>query len=965
METSEIINDNIVNDNIVDDNTGQDYNDEYINELIDEFIIGIDLGTTNTCVGIWRNETLEIIPDEYGNRTIPSYVAYTNVNRYIGLDAKNQKDLNPANVFFEVKRLIGRKYDDPLISKEKELISYKIDKGEIGNIVLVSELNNNKVFSPEEISAAILSKAKYMATEYLKKKITKCVITIPAYFNDGQRQATKDAALIAGLDCIKIINEPTAAALAYGLLKRTCVRDQNETSKNIIVYDFGGGTLDVSLMHIENGIFEVMASSGNMRMGGSNFDNRLMRFCISKFEKQNNIQEIGEVNSMSLQKLRTACEQAKKILSTTMQTHIAVKNFHNNIDMFIQIDRKNFEKLCEDLFLICLHPIDEVLKQCSMNVEDVDEIILVGGMTRMPKIRDLIKLRFGKDANCTINPEEAVAAGAAIQGYLYSHQTDPFSESVTLLDTTALSLGVETIGGVMDPLIERGSIIPTSESKTYTTDDDYVTSVMIKIFEGERTLTKDNFFAGEFELVGIEPLPRGNPKIKVTFEIDKNGIIIVTAENEKSKEKSSVSVTSNKGRLTKEQITELIEEAKELEIRDQLEKRKKWLHYEIDDYCSNVLINVKNKEFKLTDIDRESIIEDITKIMNWLKSKNYEQIEDDEYEKVIKNIQKQYGVLILKGSLEADNVKAMEVSDNKEMTTVFGNEQDDADDDIKQVFEAIENNEFGYSGMSEPEKAELKELRQAVTDLCYSIFEILSSGNMKISDQHLNELRDYIDDALLWLHVHEKPNKIEYKMKIDEINQTCDKIINHYGDKDDDLFKVNEIVSANKTKRDELENLCYVLKLMIQDGAFPINKKYLISFDESISEIIKWISESDEQYKTELDKYYELCDEKINYVNCLSNDIYQKMQGINLDNKKDIFGDERILSGYHDNEDALVDDDEMGTDIIALVRDRQKNIIDEMINNDDNIINYIDSFDQPNDNQPNDNQPNDNQPNDN
>lgn len=909
-----------------------DNDNEIPEELLDEYIIGIDLGTTNTCVGIWRNDNLEIIPDEYGNRSIPSFVAYTNVNRYIGLDAKNQKDLNPLNVFYEVKRLIGRKIDDPLIIKEKEFISYKIMSDEYQNILLAPDLNNKKTFTPEEISAAILTKAKFMASNYLKKKITKCVITIPAYFNDGQRQATKDASIIAGLECIRIINEPTAAALAYGLLKRTQLKEES-ISKIIIVYDFGGGTLDVSLMHIENGIFEVLASCGNTRMGGSDFDNRLMSYSISKFKKQNNINEIKEINNLSLQKLRLSCEQAKKILSTSMKTQIAVKNFYQENDLFIPITRIDFEKICMDLFLICLKPVEDVLRHCELTIDDIDEVILVGGMTRMPKIKELIKSKFGRESNCSINPEEAVAAGAAIQGYILSHKNDPFSESVTLLDTTALSLGVETIGGIMDIIIERGNIIPTTEIKNYSTDKDYVDSVLIKIYEGERRLTKDNFFVGEFELCGLEPQPRGIHEIIVTFNIDNNSIITVTAENKKTNDKSGLTITSNKGRLTMNQINELIDEAKELEIRDELEKRKKLIHYEIDDFCNNILVNIKNKEFKLSDIDKQIITEDITKVLNWLKEKKYDEREDDEYEKVINSIKKQYGVLILTGNIESSSssVKSTDY-ESKDMTTIYGNDNDEEEQDIKQVFEKIENEECGYIGLSDPEKAELKELRQAVIDLCYTIFDIISSGNMKISNDHIIELKEYINDSLLWLHVHEKPNKIEYKIKIDEINETCNKIFDYYKKNNEDVFKKNELISSIKNSRDELENLCLVLQLLIQDGAFPITKQYLNPFKDYIDSILEWIYKYDENNKNNnmldnLNNYYNECKIKLEELNIYCNDIQQKMQGINI-NEKNI-----ILTGYVENENIIIEDNEnMGTDIITIMRQKQQELLNEMIN---------------------------------
>ena len=991
-------------------------------ELLEEHIIGIDLGTTNTCVAIWRNQNVEIIPDKHGNRTIPSFVAYTNYQRYIGQDAKNMKDLNPSNVFYEVKRLIGRKMDDPLVINEREYFSYNIEAGEHNNIMLCPELSNNKLFTPEEISAAILTEAKHMATAYLKEKITKCIITVPAYFNDGQRQATKDAAEIAGMECIRIINEPISAALAYGLFQRSQyehqkqivearkrklkeekdllkkskieevtnetsdeietvkmpdknINDDNksddnksndnksdqeeseyetdeddeqieyyeDTSKLIIVYDFGGGTLDVSILKIENGIFEVLAYGGNSRMGGSDFDNRLMSVCINIFKKQNKITEITKLPSLSLQKLRLACEQAKKILSTVMKTRIIVRDFYDGKDFNWTFTRKDFEEMCEDLFFICLRPVDDVLKKIDMDPSDVDEIIMVGGMTRMPLIRQLIKQKFAKEPNCTINPEEAVAAGAAIQGYLLSHKDDPFSESVTLLDATALSLGVDSDGGVMSTIIERGETFPVSKSKDYSTDSDNVSSVMIKVYEGERTLVEENFFVGEFELIGIDPAPRGIPEIEVTFSIDANGLIIVSAQNKKTYETSSLTVTSNKSRLTRDQIEALVEEAKELEIRDELEKRKKLMHYEIHDFCNNILKNIEIKEIKLTEISKNAVIKDVEETLQWLKEKTSEQRDDEEYEKVIKNLKDQYGTLILHGYIGNKDLKDCEENGNKNGVTVYGNDADDDEQDINKIYDKLEDEQKGYKGLSDPEKAEFKELRQAVTDLCYSIFDIVASGDLKISSEHLIELKDYIDDSLIWLHVHEKPSKAEYKIKIDEINNTCDKLFSHYESANKEFFKHNEMIESIKNKRDELENLCIVIKLMLDDDAFPLNNEILKPFSLLICNTLEWIYKNDIDVKNpSIDKdnsiavnnYHGECADKLNEINEQCDIMHQKMQGINVNEFKSTVGREKIiLTGYVESESRNNEECETGgTSIVDLLRRRQQDILAEKIN---------------------------------
>jgi heat shock protein 1/8 len=893
--------------------------------LLGEDIIGIDLGTTNTCVSIWKDGCAEIIPDEFGNKLIPSYVAYTYKNRYIGNDAKKQKDINIKNVFYEVKRLIGRKIDNKYVQREKELLSYDITSDDNNNILLKSEIN--KLFTPEEISAAILTKAKNIASDYLKKKITKCVITVPAHFNDGQRQATKDAAQIAGLDCIRIINEPTAAALAYGLLERT--KNSNNKTRNVLVYDFGGGTLDVSLLNIDNGIFTVLGSSGNMRLGGSDFDTCLIEYCIKRFARQNPDFELNKLHALSLQKLRTSCENAKQLLSTVTETYIAVKDFHENKDLYFKITRQDFEALCRDLFLLCIKPVDDVLKSSDIAINKIDEVILVGGMTRTPKIRELLKIKLNKEPNCTINPDEAVAAGAAIQAYLLSHPDNPFSESVTLLDSIALSLGVETIGGLMSTIVKRGETIPMTGKKTYSTDKDYVKNVKIKVFEGERRLTKDNFCVGEFVLSGITPQPRGIPEIEVMFNIDVNGIINVTATNKKTKEKSSMYVTSNKGRLNTNQINILIEESLEFEIRDELEKRKKWMHYEIEDMCSSILINIKSKLIKISDSDRDVIKDDINKIFLWLKEKPYQERDDNEFEDVMQKIKKKYTILIIKGKHDddSDNVKS---TDDKSITATSIYEDEEDENEKNAVFEKLEEDELGFKGLSNPEKEELKNLRKSVNELCYSILDITSNKNINLSQEHINELKEYIDDTLLWINIKDKITKNEYIEKINEINNNCDKIFEHYKESGQNIFNDKQ---EELNKKEELEKLCYIIKIMIEENAFPIKEKHLTKLENTIEETLDWIIETTETNE----EFFNECSLKINHINDLCNNLHNQMQGVNINNNVDIFGNDRIIipeqnlnNDTHD-EEFEENNEKGGTSIISILQRKKKDVMEKLI----------------------------------
>lgn len=915
-----------------------------MSEVNDEYIVGIDLGTTSSCVAIWRNNNLEIIPDELGDKIIPSVIAYTNVSRYIGNDAKNQRDLNPSNVFYEIKRLIGRKYDDSLIKTEKEFISYNITHDDKNNILLAPELKDKKTLTPEEIQASILCKLKNMSSEYLKSKVTKAVVTIPAYFNDGQRQATKDACTIAGLDCIRMINEPTAASLSYGLLNKS-LKTESKTNY-IIVYDFGGGTLDVSLLNIKNGLFEVIASSGNTRLGGSDFDTRLMSFCISKFKKINNITEIDKLPSISLQRLRSGCEQAKKLLSTCMKTHIAVKEFYDNKDLFIQMTRTDFEKICADLFILSLKPIDDILTRCELNTNNINDIILVGGMTRIPKVRDLIKMRFNKEPNCSINPEEAIAAGAAIQAYMITHQTDPFSDNITLLDSTALSLGVETMGGIMDIVIPRNSTIPTDSSKLYSTDQDNTDTVTIKVFEGERTLTKDNFLVGEFDLTGIELVPRGIPEIEVTFNIDENGIITVTAENRKNNNSSSIIVTSNKNRLSHDEIERLVEESKEQELRDLLDKRRKLIHYQIDDFCSNILFNLQKKksnlvedEVHISEEDKNNIKSEITKVLEWLKEKKYYERDDDELENKLNFLKKKYGVLILKCKVN-EKFEAMNNLNENTATDVYKDEDDD-ERTVQTVFTNIEEEEIGVKGMDDPEKLEIKELRKNISDLCYSINELINSNSTKLSDEHKNELKDYVDDTLLWLYVHNKIQKPEYKMKIDEINENCNKIMSHYQSEGKEVFS-NEINPKNK--RDELENSCIVLKLLIEDKQLFIDDIKKKTIYDEISKILDWIYGSDIELEKETNKetFYNQCNDKLTNLNILCNEINKELfvRG-DIDKFTEvnkIYNDKEsgniIMAGYNDEHHEETD---MKTDLLTIMREQQKQVISNMLNQMDKI----------------------------
>lgn len=876
---------NISNDSIEISNgdTGDVMSPNNIEDISD-IVVGIDLGTTNSCISIWRNNNLEIIPDKNGNRTIPSAVAFTKKSRYIGSEAKKQIEINPTNTFYEVKRLIGRKYSDETVQNDMNFMTYNIECDGNNNILLSSDI---KKYTPEEISSIILTELKHMAENYLKCPIEKAVITVPAYFNDAQRQATRDAATIAGLDCIRIINEPTAAALAYGLERLTI--DKNK-DLNIIVYDLGGGTLDVSLLNISNGLFQVLGSSGNTHLGGADFDNKLINFCINEFKKKYNYNSLDNLNSVSFQKLKQSCEEAKKRLSNTStnKTVIAVKDFYDSKNLFISMTNELFRSICKDLFILCLKPIEDVLISCDMQKEHIDEIILVGGATRMPTIQENIKLFFnGKSPNASINPDEVVSAGASLQGFILSHNTDPFSENIVLLDVTPLSLGVETIGGVMNMLIPRNSVIPITKKRKYTTDTDYETSVNIKVFEGERSMTKDNFLVGEFELTNIESAPRGIPQIEITFSVDVNGIVNVSAMDLKNNDNHKIiNINSNKGRLTPEKIKELVECAKNAELTDKLEREKKQYYYEIDDLCSNIMLNINDTEYKLKDDDKQHVETDIKNIMTWLQEKTYCDRDKKEYLTVIERLKKNYGTLILKATHELDKIKAQNVTNKMELTTVYGNEEED-----ETIYEQLENEEFGINNEDTEVKNEIKRLREMLVSLCYSLFDIVSSESLNIPHDETANLKEYIDDTLLWTHVKEKITIAEYKQKIDEINTMCNVIVEKYNN---NLFVSNDDnnVINIKIKRQELEQLCYMLMSSIISNVLALGDDKTLILKNKITNTLDWLIEIDVNIKkAELSKTTfivteEMYNNKIAEINYLCDELYNSMIEQTINNKQ-------------------------------------------------------------------------------
>ena len=773
--------------------------------------LGIDFGTTNSCLSVWYKNKAVIISDYENSQVIPTVIEITENKKIIGKEAylrknifeKTNTEFNTKSTFlvYEIKKLLGKKYSD-LTQSQIDILAYTIIADEFDNIQIFDSITN-KYYYPEEITTHLFMSFKLRAEMFLSTKfnsnitIINVVLSVPAYFNKIQREIVKKCAENGGFKVLRLINEPTAAALCYGLGKNL-----NNSNKNIIVYDLGGGTLDVSCLYISNGVYEVLGSCGNNNLGGSDFDKKIMEYAITEFINEYKLDKdlfIDKINENSLQKLKYLAEQTKISLTNNLNTKLKIKNFFENNDLSVSVSREKFNELTEDLIRLAVKPLHDVLAICELEKEQISEIIMVGGMTRIPIIRYSVERFFNKDVNCSIDPDIVVSIGASIQGYMLTSNSD-VEDKLLLVDRTSLSIGLEISGGIMDFLIPRGTIIPVKKTRKYTTDTDYSEWIPIKIYEGERKLTKDNFLIGDFILSGIEKEKRGIPEIQITFEIDTDGIIKIKAEDLKNPlNKKIIQVSGNKQNLSQEELDKIIENAKKMDQSDRLDKMKKESYLSLIDSSNRILENINSSEVKLDNTIKSNISSNIKEILDWITQQNYADITQDKYKELLHDYKMNYSIYLIQNNTPIINLESANEDDNK------GIEIYDDETNTKKYIEQIKY----FRTIIDNYETINKQMK---------IYTFMDSGNLEkneIKKELLNnlsilftDLYDYANDILVKLF-------IERNLTDELVNEYCtkmNKLDSEFNELFDNLDKEYNIINKLIDKIKEKENL-YLLQL--------------------------------------------------------------------------------------------------------------------------------------------------------